>query len=509
MASQQGTVLIVDQRDPKSQRSMKLRFSKAMTIEKLAKTYAKHVGASPDELVLTRPNGRVLGPHDAPPKSVFVVASADEAACRYCFEGRGELIAPCGCRGGQRYVHLECLRRWQRSLFKTFLIAESTHPALYREAEDPRMRQCGVCKSPFAVPPPTRKEMMVEFTGEEIAGQLRVGTVLGISPTHSARLERSPNGDYGDFVRSVYLLVAVEVDDGSLTLTLSSNAEVDALRQRLDETMSAVLENGRRFRLGEIRRRGGVVRGADCSWALRTLEAPAAAVLRAVEDRTGAGGDDFIVGVNLNAPAARTTSCRGVELVHRVGGVCGADRRSCLLVPGGDEASGFTTIFCGASELIAESTDSIASAAERAERATARAVGLASRRAREQAHGGVVGGQRVRVVGLREAAAYNGALGVAIAFAEARWRVRLPDGSLKSLRPENVESAEPRAFAGRVLVFWGDSRWSRTQLLGEVARRQWCVARATCEDVLAADRHARLAARGVSAAESEMADPGL
>ena len=124
-------------------------------------------------------------------------------------------------------------------------------------------------------------------------------------------------------------------------------------------------------------------------------------------------------------------------------------------------------------------------------------------------HGGVVGGQRVRVVGLREAAAYNGALGVAIAFAEARWRVRLPDGSLKSLRPENVESAEPRAFAGRVLVFWGDSRWSRTQLLGGLARRQWCVARATCEDVLAADRHARLVARGVSAAESEMADPGL
>ena len=36
----------------------------------------------------------------------------DEEICRYCFSGveDGELITPCDCRGGQKYVHLECLR---------------------------------------------------------------------------------------------------------------------------------------------------------------------------------------------------------------------------------------------------------------------------------------------------------------------------------------------------------------------------------------------------------------
>lgn len=40
----------------------------------------------------------------------------DERLCRYCFGGPedGPLISPCKCSGGQKWVHLECLRRWQR-----------------------------------------------------------------------------------------------------------------------------------------------------------------------------------------------------------------------------------------------------------------------------------------------------------------------------------------------------------------------------------------------------------
>ena len=43
--------------------------------------------------------------------------SDEEEICRYCFEGKedGELISPCRCTGGQKYVHLSCLRRWQVS----------------------------------------------------------------------------------------------------------------------------------------------------------------------------------------------------------------------------------------------------------------------------------------------------------------------------------------------------------------------------------------------------------
>ena len=48
----------------------------------------------------------------------------DEMLCRYCFEGTeaGPLISPCDCRGDQMYVHLSCLRRWQR----TVLVSQPT-----------------------------------------------------------------------------------------------------------------------------------------------------------------------------------------------------------------------------------------------------------------------------------------------------------------------------------------------------------------------------------------------
>ena len=37
--------------------------------------------------------------------------------CRICFSGaeEGKLIAPCKCSGTQRYVHEDCLRKWQRT----------------------------------------------------------------------------------------------------------------------------------------------------------------------------------------------------------------------------------------------------------------------------------------------------------------------------------------------------------------------------------------------------------
>ena len=37
--------------------------------------------------------------------------------CRICFSGAedGKLISPCKCDGTQRYVHEDCLRKWQRT----------------------------------------------------------------------------------------------------------------------------------------------------------------------------------------------------------------------------------------------------------------------------------------------------------------------------------------------------------------------------------------------------------
>ena len=44
------------------------------------------------------------------------------------------------------------------------------------------------------------------------------------------------------------------------------------------------------------------------------------------------------------------------------------------------------------------------------------------------------------------------------------------------VRPVNLVGGAG-AF-GRVLVFWGDARWSRTQLLGELAKGDWGLGRA-------------------------------
>jgi hypothetical protein len=89
------------------------------------------------------------------------------------------LVSPCSCTGGQKWVHLKCLHRWQRSV----LVTQPTHPAFYERDErqfgalfhPPRpyaLRSahsrryllrpvCQVCKSPFTIEPPSRSELMV------------------------------------------------------------------------------------------------------------------------------------------------------------------------------------------------------------------------------------------------------------------------------------------------------------------------------------------------------------
>ena len=59
--------------------------------------------------------------------------------CRICFSGAedGKLISPCKCDGTQKYVHEDCLRKWQRT-------CAGTRKAKY----------CGVCRARFDLAPP-------------------------------------------------------------------------------------------------------------------------------------------------------------------------------------------------------------------------------------------------------------------------------------------------------------------------------------------------------------------
>jgi len=113
-------------------------------------------------------------------------ADAEERLCRYCFEGEedGELVSPCRCAGGQKWVHVTCLRRWQRGV----LAALPTHPDLY--TLENRQRICSICKTPFSIPPPTHLELLMMYTGKECAELIAERTLIGAHQDFSRALQR-------------------------------------------------------------------------------------------------------------------------------------------------------------------------------------------------------------------------------------------------------------------------------------------------------------------------------
>ena len=87
----------------------------------------------------------------------------EERICRYCLGGPdeedGTLISPCKCAGGQKYVHLSCLRRWQRMV----LVSQPTHPAYYEREERQLVSACFTFNNPreaLVVRPGTSSSMM-------------------------------------------------------------------------------------------------------------------------------------------------------------------------------------------------------------------------------------------------------------------------------------------------------------------------------------------------------------
>lgn len=87
-----------------------------------------------------------------------------------------------------------------------------------------------------------------------------------------------------------------------------------------------------------------------------------------------------------------------------------------------------------------------------------------------------------------------------------RWQVVLRNGDGKEFKPSNLEPVS--GGFGRVYVVWGNARWTRTQLLGEVARGHWGLGRASINEVAmpAEKRWNGLDGRLVFAPETEMTE---
>lgn len=77
---------------------------------------------------------------DAKPNRHCAAATARASAaaqCRFCFEESGDLVSPCACSGTAAYVHVGCVRRWQRVSLQTHGCEEYA---------------CRVCGETFSLP---------------------------------------------------------------------------------------------------------------------------------------------------------------------------------------------------------------------------------------------------------------------------------------------------------------------------------------------------------------------
>mmetsp|Transcript_12428 Transcript_12428/g.29271 ORF Transcript_12428/g.29271 Transcript_12428/m.29271 type:complete len:478 (+) Transcript_12428:136-1569(+) len=433
-------------------------------------------------------------------------ADDDEPLCRYCFEGteEGELISPCKCSGGQKYVHLKCLRRWQRMV----LVSQPTHPAFYDR--DLRHQTCNVCKSEFTCAPPTRHELMASFTGPEIAALINAGSIIAAHKSFSNELERQLETmppmmrratSYRHWIKGVYLITAVEEEEARFELPCGDADHLDLIRKRLGPSLS-LQESGKRLRLVA----GGSLQGVShdaLGDAFAKLKVPCTLCLEP-EDPPNCG-DDHIVAVNLTRPldripdsgerqvdeafaavAAKYKGAMNVKITHFRGGPCDEGKLLwCIVLGGGGCGWTIRKVLKDAIEL-----------------AHTRAV----KRCDEQ--GDIHGGQTIRLQGLKAAPELNGESGLALRFHKetGRWLVRLRNGEGKQVKPDNLEAQD--GDSGRVFAVWGDARWSRAQLLGEIAKGDWGLCHANISDLVCSpcDRWSNTEGRLAFAPITEMSE---
>lgn len=71
-------------------------------------------------------------------------------SCRICLEqdSAKKLITPCACAGTQKFVHRDCLAKWQKVIMDGSLL----NPDNYNID---KARVCSVCKTTYSLAPPT------------------------------------------------------------------------------------------------------------------------------------------------------------------------------------------------------------------------------------------------------------------------------------------------------------------------------------------------------------------
>jgi len=163
----------------------------------------------------------------------------DVPSCRFCLEAGGKLVSPCNCKGGSKWVHFDCLRKWQRMA----QLNKASHPWYNAENAAKHQHICTVCKHPFNVEAPSFDEVVSGLTGEEIVNQVSEGYMI-VASTQSSEQWKSDLASNSHlasireslphWIGSVYLITGVSIrgkhegQDRICAVNLTSEMETPA-----------------------------------------------------------------------------------------------------------------------------------------------------------------------------------------------------------------------------------------------------------------------------------------
>lgn len=379
-------------------------------------------------------------------------------------------------------MHLDCLRQWQRSV----LLGQATH--LPPEADDVRASKCSVCLQEFSVPPLSRHDVILEIVGRAFAEMLAPASIITSSLDLSLELEstlraRASAGasprrrsimDFVHWGRAAYLVHHI----GPRQLVLAvPDEESRAAALDLVGSDDVFTLHGRRYHLwqpslsGPLDGCAGATSGESLESrsvraALSNARAPTQMRLEAEAiDRV----EDTVLAVNLSRPItesdlgdasaealreARSTSDNVASPIrHFLGGPCEQARCVVVIRP----SFGMTMVDRAAIPKSFRHVPSLDA-----------------------------------WCGTDLAAALTALLAASVR-PDAREAAPAPAGNAvpqepaaKSRRVDQGEGAAESREPFLLLAFWGEARWSRTQLLGEAARGDWglCLGRSSDLDEL-------------------------
>ena len=302
---------------------------------------------------------------------------------------------------------------------------------------------------------------MQSFTGPEIAAMVQVGIIIASSKEFSDLIRnthpimRKLTG-LEHWLEGVYLITAIEPGEKVLKLLVEDSVELDGLLQRLQISG----QNGylrytdQEFLLYSI---SGETVENDCLHAIRKAKLPAELVFESKDS-----SQEDILAVNMvrkfepdELQISQIGNVSDAEVQHYFGGPCEEDSISCFIVTGGPQGYRILSNIQEAKEFV-------------------------NCQARIK-HDGVCPGNIVNIMVQGQPT-----IGIVTDWNQdaQKWEISICNDDSQCLvimqSPNEVEFQQET----KLMVFWGNARWNRAQLLGEIAKGSWGMTMGNSRDII-------------------------